>query len=602
MTKGKPPTDIEMTSPRAVKPVPRRPENLNLNTAAPKVEPALSQLETWAQSVLNNERQTDTNPTTTISRYGLKTAQDVITFIRSPEGKNVLAEINEQKAISDNIQHDIQMEQREHDVLMRRLMAAAFLWFLNKKAHAHHQQQELIIEQNAKAIEASGKPLQAAATKISESTRQKELRSAIADYDKALNMNQDKLTSLDAVGTALEAQMSKLMQQKTMIDDRYTVFENALGERFENSILGKFGQSTDAASKIKVEKAIAQIMEEMDAILIEVDQLIARNEDEAAKYLMLKHIALNTQLASHHDMVATSGENRKQYYADENGDEVTSFKEAFFILDIAKNPDPKNPGQFLMQPAKIVKDNGKFYLLKPGQTWDDLQNNTVLKAQAEKDFELQKPTLLAVNKLMTHNKKLETKDNTLNVIEVQAKKDENTAAKILIHNENTMLTAGRSQMIAMLNQPTVAGVTPRPIMPTPTATPGHSASPRPSLATASIAATQYYKEQLQELQKQGISYDSVGVFRDKIALRGDSPRAIRLTEELKNIPRTGPIPYLTMQTLLKNMARIGADPTKPSVTPIKSPLELQQEPTTEPSTTPSPFNTGIPKPTPWNTK
>jgi effector protein LidA len=73
---------------------------------------------------------------TAISRFGIKSPSDVVTFLRSPAGDSLMAEIGKQMAIERSRQENNELQIREQELLMHRIQAALFLWSIEKQAYA----------------------------------------------------------------------------------------------------------------------------------------------------------------------------------------------------------------------------------------------------------------------------------------------------------------------------------------------------------------------------------------------------------------------------------------------------------------------------------
>lgn len=522
------------------------------NASQPLVD--LSSLEQWGYSILTRD-----NPDTLgrLSRFGLKTATDVLIFFRSPEGKNVLAELNLHLALEEQLKHNQQINIQEQESASHRLKAALFLWFIKEKAHAAAQQQELILQQIAKTIQESG----ASPTASTASTSpQKIVHNALADYVEAQLINKEYALFNDKEYKELVTDLAQLQAKTELIEGKYTALTEALT---------KLTFSSDELNNIN------QKIEEKRRLL---DQYMREDNDVETANILNDLIVLFAELSSFQEV---NLDKNTHYYANESGEEVHSYSEAYFILDIINLPNPDNPQQFIAQKSRIIQDElGVYYLLKPGQDWSLIKVNPQLKEQARKEFERQKPSLMLTKTAVLENKGLELQHNNEQIAENQKKTVENQATKLLLQNQNLMLTAAISQTQALLNNPSLSENSTLTPMPVPTS---KANGPKPGVSIASVKAAQYYSEQFLALRKTGLNYDSLLGLRDQLLLRGDTPRANALIFQLQNIPRTGPIPFLMMQSLIKNMELIGVDPNNPAVTALKSPLDLANNPTPEAS-------------------
>ena len=581
-------------------------------TAAPQKatssEPKPTPLEEWAKSIINDgETQIDPDPTETLSRFGLKNAAEVLQFLRSTEGKKVLSELNLQADLDAASKRNSQIKAQEDAILMHRLRSSLFLWVLKKEAHATEQQREIVLEQNKVAIKVAGTTVQSSAITAPELQRREVLRHAIADYKTALVENDKQLSTIRLEGKFLVAQIDKLKKQEKTIIGKYKLLHKKITK--DDNFLEVISNSGDKPEIMlsKIQRKMTVIEAKMTKELEKIADLV---DDVAITKGIKKVTELTARLGSNRDYVAVCL--RKKYYADENGEEITKlsdYKKAHFVLDISTTPDPNEPAKFLK--SKIVKDeHGKYYLLKPGQNWNTIKDNPGLKAQSQKDFEIQKPHLLVVKHVITRNETLELGDNRKIGKEVHNKFTVNKAAETLHQNQAVLLKAGLANTEARLKQPGLGYGAPVPT-PTVTASPAATPTPKPQIsAEAAIKATLLYKGKLQALQdgRNQISPTSLLDLANSLP----SPHNVTAYRNLQaefgrwniaHAPSRAPIPPLTMNLLLQNLARFGADPNKPYVTaiPSQSPLKAalvaeKADPDKKPDSH-SPFNTSLtPKP------
>lgn len=566
--------------------------NATENTEHQKAPPALTPIEKLVKSLILGDDLKETSPTIKLGYTGLKTAKDVEAFIRSPAGKELITEIGTQLAIEQSIKDEQQFQAREHEALKHRLQAAFFLWMAGKKAYSAHKRNDLIAEQNAQHIKeakASKSANKAQADKSTFSSSDTQLLKALDDYTKALAQNMNKHTELKEQEKSLEQQLEKLDVQEHMIDFKYDVYHAALND-FDN-VLEKFEQSPDTVTDAEIQTHIDMIKAKMDEQLDEIDELIKDNKDGDAEILMKMNTALNFQLASHFDMLAVrSG---KKYYADEQGNLVKSFKDAHFVMDTHDDNSQGAIQELSHSHSRIYKDEyNNHYLLKPGQTWDSIKDNTAEKAQAHKDFNQRKHEFMVVKKVVTLTHGLEATAHKERVEDVKAQIKDNKAEQMLLLNQNTLIQSARASAENIQQNPHITTPVPRP-----TITSGAPTMPKPSQSSA----TKSYRDKIEEVRQlhQVTQQDLLA-----LASQAPGPQKIAarnfLQSEFVNLPRNAPIPFTTMQSLLKNLERFGIDATKPGVTNLRSPLELQRDASVAPEENkhPSPLSTS-PSPSPF---
>lgn len=512
-------------------------------------------LNEWVDKTFEFDKNSkeDFRPTLNLGRFGLKTPEDVKKFLHSPAGEAVIGEMGAKLSLDKAIQEEQQLEQREHRLLMSKIKAILFLWYLESKAHASSKVKEAIMKQNEKAIENSKihtpeKPATA-------------IKQSIASVDSTMDNFFEALKIIQAKETKLDQKMAKLENDGAHIAAKYDIYEANL-DLFDQQL-----DNEPELSKSEIEKKLQDLAEKMDEHSFEVDRLLSEDKEDEARALLHALTGLNLQAASLHDMLAVH--NQEKHLADEKGNPVKSIKDAQFVL----NKD-----------QKLVKDdNGELHLIKAtdenvNEVWDAIKRDPVAKAASHADFEnmKQNPQAMSVKKVVQHNKVMENSMHSQQVAEVQKLQSDNQSAKILVGNEISQLTADRGNLLKQANQPLaeMEEMSPSP-SPKPTPTPKMSASAGPKSGQAN--STDVFKARLQELKQ------ATHVSReDLINLANQAPGKNRIAAnaylqmELVNMPRFGNIPFQTMQSMLKNLERFGVDSTKEAVTNITNPLDLKQ--------------------------
>lgn len=588
MTKDKIPTDIP-----AVVNIPTEPADELRSDSQTQLapEPETTPLEEWALSMINNdEPQTDPFPTETLARFGLKSSKDVITFLQSPDGKNLLAEINEEIALEKSIQEQLQLEEQEHDILVHRLQSALFLWFLEEQTYASDKVKELVLEQNKKAIADSGKTTESIAKSSPESKYMEALNKAITNYDLALKDITVKQEKNEQELTDLKQHKNELLEQGLQVEARYDKYLEHLNS------LGNLDGLSD--------KELTDKLKDFDAKMIDHSTQIAhklsQGDEVGARSLSDDLMSMNLCTEEVHEHLTVRQGHK--YYADEHGARVHSSEHAHFILDT-------NAHLGHDQANKIIKKEGKCYLLKAGEDWQSVLQNPQALESAQKNFEQSKHDLMPVKKAVLHNKGLVAGAyaNLVGTVDMNIKEKE--ADKLLLANQAGIVQANRAVLLAdskkMLNQPLSTTPTPSP-RPTVTSSPAAPAAvTKPSRSTA-IDPTTFYRNQIQQLRKDNpldISLGTMMALLKRLDL-GDPTRAAAIRKEmpalfqvssqsdLRNLSRTTPIPSLMMPKLLDTLAKLGViHAEKPSATASTKPESAALE---EPEK-PSPFH-----PTPFN--
>jgi effector protein LidA len=519
-------------------------------------------LKKWADLIANDIENPDQSPTIKISRFGLKTSKDVMTFLRSPAGDSVMAEIGTQLAAEKSLQDYEQLQLREKQLLMNRLKAAFFLWYIEKKAHAAEQRRDIILEQNERAIKNSGHTAQPTAPRSS--SERTSLIKSIADYDRAIKAYQNRQSKLQSKRKDLDTKLVKLEAEAHMIDFKYNLYDLHLQdfdstlERLENIPI-RDNPKEDEQAISEIQEQINAIKAKMDQILLDVEELIKTNQDEDAALLMKSHTSLGLNCARHFDMLAVRRGDK--HYVTEDGKtnlngKPISFKDAYFILD---------------KEEQIVKDGDKHYLLKPGQTWEAVSKDENALKAARDNFEQRKHELMVVENVVKHNKKLEAKFNKEQTTEVHDQIKKNEEKGSLLKNQIGLIQAAKASAQNLLDNPNLGLSAPRP-----TVTQG----PSMLAPKQSFCPTGFYKNQL-ELEKFCKQPNVRDVLMDMAKQAPTNNRQMAmafLNSEFSKIqPSTAPIPTLAMQRILQTLETWGVKAAKPSVTNIKQPLDLKKE-------------------------
>ncbi|MDP3267732.1 MAG: hypothetical protein Q8M40_01655 [Legionella sp.] len=543
-----------------------------------KMESPANSLDQWAKSIFEPERNNLDAPTTAeLSRFGLKTPQDVIRFLRSPAGETVIAEMGAQLAEEKALEKRQQLMHLEHSLLIHRLLALLFLWYLNKETHASEQIRDLIQQQNQRAIENAGSQ---PSSRPSSNDNRVTLRETIANYERALQAVDTRRAALQQEQEELKKEESRLTEQGKSLEEKYDTFEEAIND-FEQP-------EEEELTEVEIDERISKLTEEMNA---QVEKLF-EIEEENAETLAFKnaHNALNLKLANYHDRKAVM--NGEKIYVDEEGQMVTSFKKAAFIFNIKQKDETivrikddmfllksgqdsnlinSNPGlakrQYEMarqNTTKVIKENDKLYLLKPGQDWNSVKESLELMHQAQKEYEHTKQDLMTVKKIIHYHKDAEHSMHDEKVVTVRSKVANNIEELRSLDNHRIVLESNIATANALLNSPQLSQTIPKP------ASTSITTSNRHALNQAPVTA--YYRTKLNEIKSKAEVY-----FKDLEPLLNALPQSEEHKSILRNIPRSGPIPFQTMQSILTYMERFGIDATNPAVTKIQNPSELAKQ-------------------------
>lgn len=465
----------------------------------------------------------DQTSTVDLSRFGLKTSQDVIKYLNSAEGEQIIADLGEQ--ITEKKASELeQLEVNARQVLMQRLFALFMLASIAEKGHAKATKEEIQKEIDKVLHEIDD-------SSPSASKKQADLERAEAQYHQSLAAVKEMQDNTQRLADARE--QLKIETKDTA--DKYSVFDKNLNE------VDALGEEI---SDDELNKQIADIKTEMDGLSKQIMDMAAAEgqsrkvkdgKSSELKDLMNASNGANLKLASLLDMQAVrKGE---KYYADadgntkdEKGNPIDSFTKATLLME----GDSKNPTQ------KVVREGNKLYLIEAGEDWNTIKDNPGMKEKASQNYD----RAMTVKKLVNHNKDIETvnlstKESALKLqeqVNEQVKNDLRDAAK---HTPALNAAFANTQALAKANKP---------------------------------AADKEVHACCEKL-----SPEDVLAYADKVnpQLKGELQMQFNNTN-ITAMSMRGVIPFQAMQAMLRNMERFGIDATKPGVTNILNDLEQNQ--------------------------
>lgn len=531
---------------------------MEINKTTPQIELNSTSLNHWVTSILNNNQsqtKETAHSTQELSRFGLQTSEDVITFLESPAGETTRSEITAMINLETAIQKKRQQDEMEQQIFMHRLMAFLFLSYIAEKLHAVDVK-DIIIEQNKKTLKDELKAISNSSSTTNENPKI-ELQKAISDYQKAIDTVEEKRQQNALEQISIEEHLVQLVKQSEQLKSQYKQYEESL-IFFDQSIEGQPELNND-----QIEENINTLKDQMDQLGLIIKDLFDKKRLDEARILLNQQNSLNLQAANYHDMLSVN-QNRK--YCLNLECSPASFKDAQFILSIDK---------------KIEKDSdGKFYLLNANQDLKNLNNED--KEKANKQFENSKPDLMIVKQVVQHNKGLETNLNQQSIVETTQKQQIKKNDGILLLNQRNLLQSAKASAESMLNDPSLSKELPKQ-----TATARPSPTPKSS---PELNITNFYKNALADL-KGKVSPNKLFELINKAP--GDRVAASSFLENYikeNRLNRTAPIHQTQRDFLLRNLSRYGINTNNPSVTSIEQPATHRS---------PSPLST---MPNPYKTK
>lgn len=278
------------------------PQVLNLITSDKKsIQITGVQVERWFTRL---EELNPTNRTQLLSRFGLKNAQDVITFLNSPEGKSITAIIGEKladmEAMSEAMHEQQKISRRQHRNLILLLLGLMY----NRKARTEKLNRE-IQDQIDK--------------KLHQPPQEDDYDHAV--YNETAQALEEVLTRTLKDAEQLEFELAALPEELLEIQLRYQLYDKWLTiESIEELNLSP--ERIDVEIK-EVELQLSSYAVILSALISENKNSEARETQTLTHALNLKSNLLNTMKLAHQ---------QEKHFFNAKAEPVRSFAQADFII------------------------------------------------------------------------------------------------------------------------------------------------------------------------------------------------------------------------------------------------------------------------------
>ncbi len=502
-----------------------------------------------------------------LGQYGLKSARDVIAFLKSPTGEKTKKSLNDLLFILVALL-DLRAEHYIRQQLLRHLfMAMVRLHKLARK--------EAIIKLNAAYQRQIDKSLAyGAAVAAQQSTPETNsnsdyynslLRTHIKQsYGLATEIVENQLAETLAEAQALEHDIALHETEVSKIMERYSVLEihlQVLDDHFD-----VIDSMHDSAERIEATEAVLRVVREgMKQFTANIQQHVMKGEDLEAELLLNQLDGMNVQAEGMKTMLSVIN-SQKNYY-DADGKITNSFKKAAYVVDSQHH---------------LYKDreSGKLYLLTPGQNFNNLTVDEKAKAQAKYEASKSEIAIIKdkINQYRTTEVNLfEEKKNAL------VTRSESLQKGILdLTNQYNQAKAAEATTLALILEPKTDLTklpTPKPTMK------ANQPELKPQFST-----TQSYRQILQ-LMRFNPTQEAINHLKNGLLLPNGQPNRAAQDLITNTIKPNEIILGTKMNSLLANLERLGVSANKPGLTPIpsahpnKAPKE-KQEPRANASPTP----------------
>ncbi|TAL62575.1 MAG: hypothetical protein EPN84_06265 [Legionella sp.] len=554
-----------------------------------------------ASTMLSEGEARDFQDALDLSRFGLKTSQDVIKFLRGPAGQELLAEIGNDIALERANGADHDFAAREEMIMRLRIHALLFFIFASTKSHAAEKRDEQILDQIQKTLKETS---HSATHSDSGNNQQKEIMQAVAHYQEALE-------KLEEERRVLTERKDRLTSEVRNIDPKYDQYETAL-----DKLDGETGAVKD---KKAIQAKIDTLAKEIDKHTDDISKLLEANDEAGARKLMDAQNSKNIQIAHLKDRIDVM--DGKKYYANADGKRIDSFKDAHFILEAQQEivkegdqyylldageksyynakgmpTDSFEDAQFIVGKSQtLVEHNGKYYVLEAGQDWDSVKDNpealqeAQTKHKAQQSFLKYEQDLTSVRKVLHHHRHAETAELQNRVAEVSNKLQQNTQDKDMVSNQIRAAQAAVANVNTQVNTVTQQN----------NLTPLSTSAPVavPSATNSSTSKTHVYSAALSQIRTTSTEGTQQTAQRadPRANNRAQATRTINFND-ISTISRSGSINATQMKFLLQALERFGIDIQKEKpVDHKRDELKEQTKPAVEAKTAPEPKQSNEPQ-------
>jgi effector protein LidA len=519
-----------------------RPQTPELNSLMqPKVmdkqqlESAILRVQKWLEPDAIPQKanaitvETNLAPLERISRFGLKSSEDVHSFLESPAGEALIEAVIEEELIEIAAMESAQLEQREIQLHKHYLALLLFGLFYKNNAHAH----DLIdrsLEEVSKKLHSESKTTTPEASPTPQ-VEQPPIKYSNND-DQLKSMLHNKLVQSELLEKALEA----IIPQHKEAEAKYAAFNSHIDtahDEFSKLIAPVLSATSSTPKEPSAEEISEKTKLKIDALhkqvednIPSINKLLDEDKIDQARALMTESNAQRLQIAALKEMLAVY--EKKSVMFNDKHEPTTSFDDAAFVLASG---------------TKIVEKDDKRYVLKMDQKLDDM--TTEEQASAEKQYKKMKPAeMMGIKALVKHNQTLENaKYNSLSTQSEQMQKD-----ILLLANQLTAAQNMRAQTELTL-KPTPANSPAMKMTPLSTPTPSPAPKSR-SINDEDLAGSSY--EHVIRLMKNNPTPEAIKRLKESIA-HLDTSSALK--KQLNDLKPGVTIPMTAMDNMLTNIRR-----------------------------------------------
>jgi effector protein LidA len=510
-----------------------------------------------------------------LAQYGIKSANDVITFLKSPTGETVKKLINDQIVLLAKLQEMQDQNNQEKELQKQRFIAFMLLAAIYKEKVAEQQfirDLEEQIENNLAAHETK-----TPATLLPAGDIVKEMAQILSAYTMAARIITDDLEKKLLEAKELEDEMAELAAEGELIEQRYNILDTYL--QFLNTYHDELAGAATQNKITNIEMKIAEINGQINQKREQIDALIETGQDKEAAGLLHELYGLHVQEAGIREMLSVFKQEKSFY--DVEGRKTFSYKDAEYILS---------------NQQKIVKHEGKYYLLNEGQDFDSMSPEE--KSKSQQRYEHAKPEISSIKREVVNNK---TKEKTMHTEKMDSsiKRSDRMQEDILkLTNQINQVQAAQANFVNFMQGLNITAddtqnkaqthsrmpATPRP---TPTMQTSSIKKAKPTTAV-NYSLAQSYRHVL-ELMKHKPTQDSINRLKDGFVLPNGQPNLNAQNKITNTIKPGAPIHPATLINLLKYLVAVSGSTYRASAPQITKQQQQQQQ--QQKPTAPTPFQT-----------
>lgn len=313
------------------------------------------------------------SPIELMARFGLKTPEDMMIFLKTKKG-NIIVEM---------IQKEIPFIAKNSKKSERSIKSKKKRLFLILLGLSYHKKKDKKLSSKTSIFHAED------FKNNGKTTTKKDLSCIMSSnmiVNKSIRFMKELLEKKISELQQLEREIHALGKDRDIISERYRFFQSTL-----DGVYHLFDLNT-LPKPSRIESEIKKLEKLLDAQAKRLSIAVATDGGLETRRLMQEHNALQLKLDSLYDLLDIAKGKKKGYTTD--GEETGSFQSAAFIL----RPE-----------EKLVKSDGKYYLINAKQELSLMSSES--KKHAEARFLAMRPLISSSRYRLRHHEMLEKRSH-----------------------------------------------------------------------------------------------------------------------------------------------------------------------------------------------